>query len=265
MKVVLFCGGLGMRLREFSETTPKPLVDVGQRPVLWHLMKYYSHYGHNDFVLCLGYGAHKIKDFFLHYDEWATNDFVLADGGRHVQMLGTDIDDWRITFVDTGADSNIGERLRRVRRFIGDDEMFLANYADGLSDLPLDSYVDNFSKKDRVACFLSVPLPQSFHVVHTNESGDVTGLEPVATSRLRINAGYFVLRREIFDYMKPGEELVSEPFARLVAEQRLLAYPYDGFWRPMDTFKDKLELDRIATSGDAPWQVWQKGADESAM
>jgi glucose-1-phosphate cytidylyltransferase len=258
MKVVLFCGGMGMRLREYSETTPKPLVDVGQRPVLWHLMKYYSHYGHNDFILCLGYGAHKIKEFFLRYDEWATNDFVLAEGGRQVEMLGTDIEDWRITFADTGADSNIGERLRRVQRFLGGEEVFLANYADGLSDLPLDEYVDKFLAKDRVACFLSVPLPQSFHVVHTDDSGDVTGLEPVATSQLRINAGFFVLRREIFDYMNPGEELVGEPFSRLVEAKKLLAHPYDGFWRPMDTFKDKLELDRIAASGRAPWQVWSR-------
>lgn len=261
MKVVLFCGGMGMRLREYSETTPKPLVDIGPRPVLWHLMKYYSYYGHRDFILCLGYGAHKIKEFFLHYDEWATNDFVLADGGRTVEMLSKDIDDWRITFVDTGAESNIGERLRRVQRFLGDDEVFLANYADGLSDLPLDDYVDMFLARDRVACFLSVPLPQSFHVVHTNDEGDVTGLEPVSTSQLRINAGFFVLRHEIFDYLNPGEELVVEPFARLVAEQRLQAYHYDGFWRPMDTFKDKLELDRIAASGDAPWQVWGPGIE----
>ncbi len=256
MKVVLFCGGMGMRLREYSETTPKPLVEVGPRPVLWHLMKYYAHYGHNEFVLCLGYGAHQIKEFFLRYDEWATNDFVLAEGGRTVEMLGRDIEDWRITFVDTGAESNVGERLRRVERFLGDDEVFLANYADGLSDLPLDSYVESFLARDRVACFLSVPLPQSFHVVHTDDHGDVTGLEPVATSRLRINAGFFVMRREIFRYMNPGEELVVEPFARLVAENRLQAYAYDGFWRPMDTFKDKLELDRICATGHAPWQVW---------
>jgi glucose-1-phosphate cytidylyltransferase len=258
MKVVLFCGGLGMRLREFSETTPKPLVDVGPRPVLWHLMKYYSHYGHNDFILCLGYGAHKIKEFFLHYDEWFTNDFVLADGGRSVQMLGTDIDEWRITFVDTGADSNIGERLRRVQPYLEGEEAFLANYADGLSDLALDQYVDDFLAKDFTACFLSVPLPQSFHIVHTDDAGTVVGLEPVATSQLRINAGFFVLRHDIFHHMRPGEELVVEPFARLIEAKRLLAHSFDGFWRPMDTFKDKVELDRIAASGDAPWQVWNR-------
>ncbi len=256
MKVVLFCGGMGMRLREHSETMPKPLVEVGPRPVLWHLMKYYSYFGHNDFILCLGYGAQKIKEFFLRYDEWATNDFVLKDGGRNIELLGRDIEDWRITFVDTGHDSNVGERLRRVQRFLSDDEVFLANYADGLSDLPLDDYVDSFLARGKVAAFLSVPLPQSFHIVHTSDDGDVTGLEPVSTSALRINAGFFVLRREIFDYMNPGEELVVEPFARLVEARKLSAYAYRGFWRPMDTFKDKLELDRIASSGVAPWELW---------
>jgi glucose-1-phosphate cytidylyltransferase len=256
MKVVLFCGGLGMRLREYSVELPKPLVEVGQRPILWHLMKYYSHFGHKEFILCLGYGAHKIKEFFLKYDEWATNDFVLTEGGRSIQMLGTDIHEWQITFVDTGLDSNVGERLRRVQSFLGDDEVFLANYADGLSDLPLDRYIESFLARDKIACFLSMPVPQSFHIVHTNDAGDVTGLEPVSTSSLRINAGFFVLRRQIFDFMNPGEELVIEPFARLVEQNQLLAYPYEGFWRAMDTFKDKLELDRIESTGAPPWHVW---------
>src|SRR3954453_18417824 len=118
VKVVLFCGGMGMRLRDYSEQIPKPLVNVGQRPILWHLMKYYAHYGHTDFVLCLGYGAQQIKQFFLDYKEWESNDFVMADGGRSVEMLGTDIDEWTITFIDTGGHSNIGERLRRVREHV---------------------------------------------------------------------------------------------------------------------------------------------------
>ena len=139
MKVVLFCGGMGMRLRDYSDQIPKPLVEVGQRPILWHLMKYYAHFGHKDFILCLGHGASKIKDYFLQYNECSTNDFVLSEGGRTVELLNTDIHDWTITFVDTGRNSSIGERLRRVRPYLGDDEMFLANYADGLSDLDLDA------------------------------------------------------------------------------------------------------------------------------
>ena len=139
MKVVLFCGGMGMRLRDYSDQIPKPLVEVGQRPILWHLMKYYAHYGHKEFILCLGHGAKKIKEFFLNYDECDSNDFVFADGGRSLELLSTDLDDWKITFVDTGRASLIGERLRRVQPHIGDDEVFLANYADGLTDLPLDT------------------------------------------------------------------------------------------------------------------------------
>jgi glucose-1-phosphate cytidylyltransferase len=260
MKVVLFCGGSGMRLRDYSEHIPKPLVEVGHRPILWHLMKYYSHYGHNEFILCLGYGARKIKEFFLRYDEWATNDFVMSHGGQNVEMLSTDIDQWKITFVDTGHETNIGERLRRIESYLEDDEVFLANYADGLSDLPLDSYVETFLQRDKLACFITVPVPHSFHIVHVNDDGDVVKLEPVSTSAVRINAGFFVLRREIFDYMLPGEEFVFEPFERLIKEQRLLAYPYDGFWRAMDTFKDKVELDKIAAAGSPPWEVWGDAA-----
>jgi glucose-1-phosphate cytidylyltransferase len=256
MKVVLFCGGQGMRLREYSETIPKPLVPVGQRPILWNLMKYYAHYGHRDFVLCLGHGAHLIKEFFLNYDEWASNDFVFLGGSKQVELLAADIQDWRITFVDTGTDSNVGERLRRVQKHLGDDEVFLANYADGLSDLPLDRYVDEFIARDPIASFITVPVPQSFHIVHADDIGAVVGLEPVTTSSVRINAGFFVLRREIFDFMNPGEELVVEPFHRLIEEHRLMAYPYHGFWRAMDTFKDKLELERIEAAGDPPWRVW---------
>jgi glucose-1-phosphate cytidylyltransferase len=260
MKVVLFCGGMGMRLRDYSEEIPKPLVNVGQRPILWHLMKYYAYYGHTDFILCLGYGSHKIKEFFLSYNEWESNDFVMTDGGRSVEMLSTDIDDWNIKFVDTGRTSNIGERLRRVREHIGDDEIFLANYADGLTDLDLGRYVDNFVASGRTACFLTVPAPHTFHIVHADADGFVERLEHIASSPVRINAGYFAFRREIFDVINPGEELVLEPFQRLMERRDLIAVPYDGFWQNMDTFKDKVQLDEIAASDAAPWRVWQPTA-----
>jgi glucose-1-phosphate cytidylyltransferase len=260
VKVVLFCGGMGMRLRDYSEEIPKPLVNVGQRPILWHLMKYYAHYGHTDFILCLGYGAQKIKEFFLRYNEWESNDFVLSDGGRNVEMLSTDIDDWNITFVDTGRTSNIGERLRRVREYIGSDDTFLANYADGLTDLDLGRYVEDFEASGRIACFLTVPAPHTFHIVHADPDGYVERLEHIATSPVRINAGYFVFKRAIFDVMKPGEELVLEPFQRLMERRELIAVPYDGFWQNMDTFKDKVQLDEIAAGDSAPWRVWQRNA-----
>ena len=247
-----------MRLRDYSDQIPKPLVEVGQRPILWHLMKHYAHYGHTEFILCLGHGASKIKQFFLDYNECASNDFILAKGGKEVTLLSTDMDDWTITFVDTGLSSNIGERLRRVRDHLGDDEMFLANYADGLSDLDLDPYVADFAVRGKTACFLSVPAPHTFHIVHTDADQHVTRLEHIGRSQVRINAGFFVLRREIFDVLEPNEELVLEPFQRLIERQQLIAVPYDGFWQNMDTFKDKILLDDLMASGAPPWQVWRR-------
>lgn len=258
MKVVLFCGGMGMRLRDYSDQIPKPLVDVGNRPILWHLMKYYAHYGHKDFILCLGYGASKIKDYFLNYNECASNDFVLSEGGQRIELLSSDIHDWTITFVDTGLSSNVGERLRRVRPHLGDDEVFLANYADGLSDLKLDAYIDSFLRTDNTACFLSVPAPHTFHIVHADDDGHVLKLEHIGRSPVRINAGFFVMRREVFEVMNPGEELVIEPFQRLIDRRKLIAVPYDGFWQNMDTFKDKMQLDEIVAAGDPPWAVWAR-------
>jgi glucose-1-phosphate cytidylyltransferase len=256
MKVVLFCGGMGMRLRDYNDRLPKPLIDVGPRPIIWHLMKYYSHYGHREFILCLGHGGRAIKEYFLHYDEATTNDFVLSDGGRKVDYLSRDIEDWTITFVDTGLNALIGERLRRVREHIGDDPYFLANYADGLTDMPLDTYVDEFIRRDKTACFMTVPAPHTFHIVYADADNHLERLELVASSAVRVNAGFFVFKNEIFDYIEPGDELVDEPFARLIEQQQVLAVPYDGFWRNMDTFKDKVLLDDIEATGKPPWRVW---------
>ncbi|HKQ67992.1 MAG TPA: sugar phosphate nucleotidyltransferase [Polyangiaceae bacterium] len=258
MKVVLFCGGLGLRLRDYSTDLPKPLVEVGHRPVLWHLMKYYAHYGHKDFVLCLGYGQAAIKNYFLKYEECASNDFVLSDGGRSVELFNRDLGDWRITFVDTGINSNVGERLRRVRPHLKGEELFLANYADGLSDLDTGAYVEAFKKTGKIGCFVSVRVPHSYHVVHADEQHHAQKLEHVGDAPIRINGGFFAFRQEIFEYMREGEELVVEPFARLIEKRQLLAVPHDGFWRGMDTSKDRSELELLLSRGSAPWQVWAK-------
>jgi glucose-1-phosphate cytidylyltransferase len=258
MKVVLFCGGMGTRLRDYSEQIPKPLVEVGSRPILWHLMKWYAHYGYNDFILCLGYGAAAIKNYFLKYEATVSSDFVLSQGGRKIELLHKDIEDWRITFVETGLHSNIGERLGAVRKHLAGEEMFLANYADGLSDLDLPSYIDSFKKRGKTAQFVTVPAPSSFHLVHSDTEGLATKLELVTSSSLRINGGFFCFRQEVFDYLMPGEELVIEPFNRMIAKKQLIAVAYDGFWRSMDTFKDKMQLDELLKRGRGPWQVWQK-------
>lgn len=258
MKVVLFCGGLGTRLREHSDTIPKPLVNIGYRPILWHLMRYYAHYGHNDFILCLGYRGDLIREFFLNYDECLSNDFVLSQGGKKVETLTSDIQDWRITFVDTGLHANIGQRLLRVRDHLEGETEFLANYADGLSDLPLDDHIEKFRQKKSIASMIAVRTSQSFHCVQSTDDGFVKSMGQLSDSEFWINAGFFCLRHEIFDYLNDGEELVEEPFQRLIAKQQLSVYRYSGFWQQMDTFKDKITYDRMEARGNCPWMVWQE-------
>lgn len=247
-----------MRLREYSERIPKPLAEIGPRPIVWHLMKYYAHFGHKDFILCLGYAGQAIKRYFLEYNECMSNDFTMSDGGATVKLERTDISDWNITFADTGATANLGERLLRVKDYLEGEEMFMANYADGLADLDLNRYVDSFRKRDKIACFLSVKVPQAFHIVTADAEGYVQKLEPVTESSVRINGGFFVFKQELFDYLKPGEELVLEPFERLARKRQLLAVPNTGFWHCMDTFKDKMLLDELASRQPAPWEVWSR-------
>jgi glucose-1-phosphate cytidylyltransferase len=263
MKVVLFCGGAGMRLRGYVDDVPKPMVTIGNRPILWHLMKYYAHFGHKDFVLCLGYKGSVIKDYFLNYNESASNDFIWSNGGKKIHLLNRDIDDWTVTFVETGANATIGERLRRVEPHLEGEEMFLANYGDGLSDLDLPSMVDEFRPSGAVGSLLLVQPTASFDIVHVDSGSKVAGISALTQSDIWINGGFFVLRKEIFRYMNPGEELVREPFQRLIESGKLLAHKCPGFWQCMDTFKDKQRLEEL-NEGPAPWKVWNRGATAAA-
>jgi glucose-1-phosphate cytidylyltransferase len=256
MKVVLFCGGMGLRLRDAAPQTPKPLVTVGGQPILLHLMRYYAHFGHKDFILCLGHGASAFKRYFLDYDEALQNDFVLSQGGARVEVLKRDIADWRITFVDTGRATNVGGRLQRVREHLEGEEHFLANYGDQLSDAPLPDLVDRVRRSGLVAGALAVRPTYSTHVLSFGEDGMVTGVDPMNDGSMWVNGGFFVFRHDVFDHMRPGEELVEEPFRRLIAARQLLAQRYDGFWAPMDTLKDKQALDALADAPRPPWAVW---------
>jgi len=258
MKVVLFCGGLGTRLREHSDTIPKALVSIGYRPILWHLMRYYAHFGHKDFVLCLGHRGDMIRQYFLNYSEHMSNDFVLSEGGKKVELLTRDLDDWRITFVDTGLHSNIGQRLLRVRKFLEHEDAFLANYADGLSDLPLDQHIADFRRLGVVASFMAVQTAQSYHAVQSEDGGIVTGFRPMRETDFLVNGGFFCFRKNIFDYVNEGEELVEAPFQRLIEQRQLGVYRYKGFWQAMDTFKDKITFDRMEGRGDCPWMLWKR-------
>jgi glucose-1-phosphate cytidylyltransferase len=260
MKVVLFCGGTGMRLRGYADDIPKPMVHIGTRPILWHLMKYYAHFGHKDFIICLGYKGNCIKDYFLHYDESVSNDFVWSKGGKAINYLNRDLDDWTITFVETGMNANLGERLKAVEPYLEDEEIFLANYGDGLSDLPVPTMLGTFYERKAIASLLLVQPTRSFDIVKAEPSGTVHEIYPLNRSDIWINGGFFILRREIFEHIKPGEELIREPFHRLIQKRALLAYKYSGFWQCMDTFKDKQHLEEL-NQGAAPWKVWNDGAN----
>lgn len=256
MKVVLFCGGFGLRMREGAGSVPKPMSMIGDRPLLWHVMRYYAHFGHTDFVLCLGYGAAAVKDYFLRYDETLSNNFTLSAGGRNIQLFSTDISDWNITFIDTGLHASIGERLMRVRQYVEGEQMFLANYADTLTDAPLDTIVERFAATGAVASTLAVPPVSSHHVIEMDDAGQVTGVREVRDLMQYENGGYFVLRPSIFDYLRKGEDMVPHAFARLIPEGRLLAQRYMGFWRAADTFKDRAELEDFYHRGQCPWMLW---------
>jgi len=254
MKVVLFCGGMGTRIREYSESIPKPMVPVGHQPILWHVMQYYSYFGHNDFVLCLGYKANIIKEFFLTYKQQSFSDCVVSDYGAKVDLLGEPKEDWRVTLIDTGLWRNIGERLWAVRDHVRDDEIFLANYSDGLTDVDLDDMIDCFKKSGKLACFLAVRPPLTYHLADIDDDGRVREFVSSERSEIWINGGYFLLRREIFDYIQEGEELVLEPFHRLIEQDQLLAYKHDGFWRSMDTLRDRQKLEDMVEHGEMPWR-----------
>lgn len=264
MKVVLFCGGQGLRIRD-AEDIPKPMVHIGYRPILWHVMKYYAHFGHKDFILCLGYRAETIKNYFLNYNECTSNDFVLSEGGKRLDLVNSDIHDWRITFADTGINSNIGQRLKAVEKYLEGEEEFLANYSDGLTDIPLPVQLSHFHQQNKVASFLCVRPNLSYHLVSLQQGGGnlVSRIHAINNGNVRINGGFFIFKRQIFDYIREKEELVIEPFHRLVEKEELIGYPYDGFWASMDTFKDKQQLESLCAGGAAPWEVWKRNGNSS--
>jgi len=255
MKVVLFCGGLGTRLGELSEDIPKPMVRIGYWPILLHVMKYYAHYGHTDFILCLGYKAHKIKEYFLNYNKYLCNNFTMTKGGRILNLERGDIDNWKITFVDTGLRSNIGQRLKAVEKYLEGEEIFLANYADGLTDLPLPRLINFFCRSNKMGCFLCVKPSQTFHVVSMKNGNLISDICYVRDTDIMINGGHFVFRKEIFQYFQDGEDLVHGLLRRLVQSNQIVGYKYDNFWC-MDTFKEHQELTDMHNSGKAPWEVW---------
>ena len=250
MKVVIFCGGMGVRMGEATLRTPKPMINVGGQPILWHLMKWYASWGHKEFILCLGYRAEVVRRYFLQYDSARVNGF--GTSGQGVHLLGNGMDGWHIRFLDTGVHASIADRLSATRPHIGEDELFLCTYGDGLTDAPLDDMVERLVVSEKTGMFMSVRPRLSYHVVDADDSGTVRSIDPMASANVRINGGFFVLRPRIFDELRPGDDFM-DCAARLAVQGDMTAYRYDGLWAPMDTMKDKQDLDAIVENGNVPW------------
>ncbi|MFP6828251.1 MAG: sugar phosphate nucleotidyltransferase [Gammaproteobacteria bacterium] len=257
VKVVLFCGGSGMRIREYSEAVPKPLVDIGRRPILWHLMKYYAHYRHRDFVLCLGYKGDVVKEYFLSREPMGVGKMKRWTDREAVTKFHSEIEDWNITFVETGLDACVGQRLAAVQPYLHEGEPFLANYADGLTSLHLPDMLTDFQQYSPVGQFLSVrPENYSFHAADTNADGRVTKFQRIDQADIWMNGGFFIFDYRIFDYILKDEDFVDEPFMRLIEEGQLRTLRFAGFWACMDTFKERVLLEDLIADGPAPWEIW---------
>jgi len=269
VRVVLFCGGLGLRMRALVEDdqvlqrraadAPKPMTMLGGQPLLWHLMRWYAFWGHDEFILCLGHRGEVILDWCLEqpHEELIPRSADVPDSTRRVRLIGGEVDGWDITLVDTGADAIVGQRLRAVHSLVQGEPMFLANYADGLCDIRLPDLIQHAEASGAVATFVSVPLSSSLHMVSTGADGVVEEVSALSDQGIWINGGFFVLRTEIFDLLHDGEELVVEPFARLIGQQRLAAVRHLGFWVALDTAKDRYLAELMWQSGDRPWAIWQ--------
>lgn len=260
MKVVMLCGGQGTRIRDVAENLPKPMIPVGGYPILWHIMKYYSHWGHREFVLCLGYKGLVIKDFFLNYLA-NTNDFTISLGSSREIVYHNEHaeSDWQVTLAETGLEAMTGARVNKIRRYLGDDDNFMLTYGDGVGDIDIQRLLDFHCSHGRILTVSGVRPPGRFGELNSDTTGRVTEFnEKPQASGGRISGGFFVCRKELFDYLDNRDDLVFEvePMRRLVADGQMMVYEHDGFWQPMDTYRDYLYLNGLYDKGEAPWMKW---------
>lgn len=258
MKVVILCGGLGTRMREETEFRPKPLVEIGGRPILWHIMKIFGHHGLRDFVMCLGYKGNLIKDYFLNY-EAMTNDVEVQLGARStVKYLGEhDEQDYTVKLVDTGQTAQTGARVARVQRYV-DGDRFMVTYGDGLSNVDIGKLLAFHQAHGRAATVTTVRVPGRFGVIDAGEQGQVQRFREKPTEDAWISAGYFVFERRVFDYLSTDDDCIleREPLERVVREGQMMAYRHTGEFYPMDTYRDHVALNELWSSGKAPWKIW---------
>ena len=258
MKTVILCGGRGMRLGEHGINIPKALIDIGGKPILWHLLKLYSQAGLNDFVLCLGYLGDAIKRYFLE-QQWLNNDFTLqmkASGEYELQNHRVSRENWRITFVDTGLETNTGGRIKRIREYIGDDEMFCATYGDGLADVDLRALLAYHQAHGKLATLTAVNPRSQFGLLKLNEENAVLEFQEKPLLQDWINGGFFVVNRGVFAYLQDDSILERAPFEQLARDGQIMAFQHHGFWKCLDTYKDHLEFNQLWDDGKAEWKLW---------
>ena len=255
MKVVILCGGKGTRLREETEYKPKPMVEIGGEPILWHIMKTYSKYGFNDFVLCLGYKQEIIREYFINY-QYRNNDFTVNLNSREKLVAHNSHDeDWNVTLVNTGLETKKGTRLKMIEPYIKEDR-FMLTYGDGISDVNVKSLLEHHMKQGKVSTFTGVHPISRFATVETDASGEIVNWDEKKMLENYINAGFFVLERKIFDYLNDDCELEEEPLKKLAREKQVSMYKHEGFWQCMDTYRDYLYLQNLWEEGKAPWKSW---------
>ncbi len=255
MKVVILCGGRGTRLNELTETIPKPLVEIGGRPIIWHIMKQYSHYGFNEFVLALGYKGEKIKEYFMDYQSWRNSDFTVKLGKvPNMVHHAADMEDWTITFANTGASTNTGGRIKKIEKHVTGDE-FMCTYGDGVSDVNISELLKFHRKMGTTGTLTCVQPLSQFGILKLNKNL-VTDFKEKPLLSDYINAGFFVFKKEFFDILGDNDVLEKQPLETLAKKKQLAAYKYNGFWKCMDTFKDSQDLNDMWSSHKAPWKVW---------
>ena len=259
MKVIILAGGLGTRLSEETDLKPKPMVEIGGRPILWHIMKIYSHYGFNEFIICCGYKGYLIKEYFANYFLHQA-DVTIDLGKNELKIHSSHAEPWKITLVDTGINTMTGGRIKRVQEYTGNDT-FLLTYGDGVSDVNLNDLLSFHKKEKKLATLTAVQTSGKFGALSLNESNGVNSfMEKPKGDGSWINGGFFVLEPDIFNYITEGDSTIWErtPLENLAKDNQLIAYKYDGFWRPMDTLRDKIELETMWQNGTAPWNTWDK-------
>jgi len=258
MKVVILAGGYGTRISEESHLKPKPMIEIGEQPILWHIMKTYSHYGYNEFIICLGYKGYKIKEYFSNYFLYASD--VTFDLCKNQMFVHNNCsEDWKVTLVDTGLNTMTGGRIKRIQKYIG-DETFMLTYGDGVSNVKIPELVKFHNLNKKIATITAVNVGQRFGILDITSDNSIKSFrEKKATDGSWINGGYMVLEPEVFDYIKDGDNTVFEqdPLENLAKDAELIAYKHTDFWKCMDTLRDKKQLEEMWTSGNAPWKVWE--------